>query len=95
MFVESSVCLYPISNNSFASFINDLNTDFSSTIFIYFSTFAVVGTFSGNSAKYCNPPIASNFNIDVNSSLTVIISIAPPFEYIFIIDLKIVLLSSL
>ena len=42
----------PSSIISFAVFIKFRNIDFSSTILIYFCTFAVVGTLSGKLAKY-------------------------------------------
>ena len=91
----SSVGLYPNSIISLAVFINLLNIDFSSTIFIYFYALAVVGTFSGNSAKYSNPPTCSNFPIDSNSALTVIMSIGSDLLYKFKIAAYIALLSSL
>ena len=59
--------------------------DFSSTILIYFSTFAVVGTLSGKTAKYSNPPTASNFPSDISSAFTVIISIGSALLYKFVI----------
>ena len=61
---------------------------------MYLSTFAVVGTFSGKSAKYSNPPTTSNLPIDNNSSLTVIISIGSGLLYRPIIASNIALLSS-
>ena len=79
----SSVGLYPNSIISFAVFIKFLNTDFSSTIFIYFCTIAVVGTLSGKLAKYSNPPTCSNFPIDSSSSFNVIISIGSDLLYKF------------
>ena len=91
----SSVCAYPKSISSLEAFINLLRIDFSSTIFIYLSTFAVVGTLSGSSAKYSNHPTASSFPKDVNSDLTVIISIGSALLYKFKIDSYIVLLSCL
>ena len=91
----SSVGSYPRSIISFAVFIRFLNTDFSSTIFIYFVAFAVVGTFSGNSAKYSNPPTCSNFPIVSSSDFTVIKSIGSALLYKFSIAEYIILLSSL
>ena len=83
MFSTSSVWLYPNSIISLAVFISFLYIDFSSTIFIYFIAFAVVGTFSGNSAKYSSPPTCSNFPIASNSDFTVIISIGSDLLYKF------------
>ena len=59
----SCVSSYPRLINSFEVFIRLLNIDFSFTIFMYLSTFAVVGTFSGKSAKYSSPPTMSYFPI--------------------------------
>ena len=91
----SSVGSYPKSIISFAVFIKFLNTAFSSTILIYFVAFAVVGTFSGNSAKYSKPPTCSNFPIDSNSDFNVIKSIGSALLYKFNIAKYIILLSSL
>ena len=55
----------------------------------------VVGTLSGNSAKYSNPPTASNFPIALNSDFNVIISIGSALLYKFVIASYIVLLSCL
>ena len=71
----SSVWLYPKLIISFAVFIRFLNKALSSTIFIYCSTLAEVGTLSGKIAKYSNPPIVSNFPVETSSDFTVIISI--------------------
>ena len=90
-----SVGSYPCSIISFAAFINLLSSDFSFTILIYFSTLAVVGTFSGNPTIYSKPPILSNIPIDVNSAFSVIISIGSDLLYKFSIASYIVLLSSL
>ena len=95
MFSTSSVGSYPKLIISFAVLIRFLSIAFSSTIFIYLSTFAVVGTFSGKSAKYSNPPTASNFPIDVSSDFNVIISTGSALLYRFRIALYINLLSSL
>ena len=90
-----SVVSYPDSIISFATFISCLTVDFSSTILMYFETLAVVGTLSGNSAKYSIPPTLSNLPIDSNSDFTVIISIGSPLLNKLTIAINISLLSSL
>ena len=95
MLSTSSVSAYPKSINSFAAFIRFLKIDFSSTILIYLSTFAVVGTLSGNIAKYSKPPTDSNFPNETNSAFTVIISIGSALFYKLSIASYIVLLSCL
>ena len=74
--ISSTSCVwsYPKLINSFAVFISALKADFSSTIFMYCSTLAVVGTLSGSCAIYSNPPTASNCFIDWSSVFKVIIS---------------------
>ena len=58
-----------------AVFIKFLSIAFSSTIFMYLSTFAVVGTLSGRTAIYSSPPTASNLFIEESSAFRVIMSI--------------------
>ena len=91
----SSVGSYPKVIISFAVFIRFLKIAFSSTILIYLSTFAVVVTFSGSSAKYSNPPTESNYPIDDNSDFNVMISIGSALLYKLSTAVYIVLLSSL
>ena len=81
MLSTSSDSSYPNAINSFDVCIKLLRVAFSSTILIYFSTFAVVGTLSGNSAKYSKPPTLSKLPCSTNSAFTVIISTGSFLEY--------------
>ena len=85
MLSTSSSPAYPKFIISFAVFIKFLSIAFSSTIFIYCSAFAVVGTFSGKEARYSIPPMLSSFPLDVNSYFTVIISIGSALLYRLVI----------